>query len=120
MKTTPYLKRVLEELDRNLKGVAKKARIEALSAYEIGLKLSLSESYPDRFSFDRENLSKIEKIFKGFYDVGNYVGKQFSPLEVESAREYLLAEIEKRRKKFSKTSWLEDFWRLCGSFDERC
>lgn len=106
MQPTPYLERVMKELDVALKGVSKQVRIEALCAYEIGLKSSFSESYPDRFDFDKAELSKVERIFRGFYDVGGYVGKQFAPREVESARKFLLAEVEKRRKKFSKPSRL--------------
>lgn len=116
--TNEYFKQCLKGLDRKLKRVSRKARINAISAYETGLKFSFNQAYPDRFSFDKEDLSGVEEIFTGFYDFGAYVGQQFGPLEVESARAFLLARIEKRKTKFSKPSFSEKLHEILTDYYE--
>ena len=41
MKPTPYLKRVLKELDKDLRKLPREGRIEALDAYKFGIENTL-------------------------------------------------------------------------------
>ena len=104
MKPTPYLKQCLKELDAYLKHFPRNEKVPGLISYQFGLEFSLNESYPEKFSEP-----EVPKPLLGLAIVGASVGKQFGELEVESAREYLLAEIQKRKTKFSKPGFLERF-----------
>ncbi|OGJ21607.1 hypothetical protein A3K73_02940 [Candidatus Pacearchaeota archaeon RBG_13_36_9] len=107
-----YLKRVLKESDRILRGLSRQEKVRALDAYKLGLEKSFRDSYQDRFPAPAD--ISIEDKYASFFKAGLYVGVQFGPLEVESAREFLLSQIEKRKKKFSRTSWLEEYYTLFG------
>lgn len=120
MKPTPYLKQCLKELDRDLKELPKEHKIKALHAYKFGIENTLFCHYPDRFSLPAGSTESLEDP-ASFYEQGIDVGNQFGPLEVESARDFLFAGVEKRRKKFSKKSWFEglngtltEFYKMFG------
>lgn len=105
-KPTPYLKRVLKELDRDLRELSKEHKVKALHAYKFGIENTLFCHYPDRFSLPAGSTESLEDP-ASFYEQGADVGNKFGPLEVESAREFLIAEVKKRKAKFSKPSFLE-------------
>lgn len=117
MKPTPYLKKTLKVLDKNLRNLPRSERLEALRVYKYGLEASFYDNYPEKFVAP----SEISFHFKySHFQVGGISdGVQPGPLEVESAREFLLEAVEKRKKKFSKSGFLEELWRLCGSFSEK-
>ena len=111
MKPTPYLKQVLRELDRELKRFPRSERAQVLEAYKHGLETSFYGCYPNRFP----SVAPIEisEVYRGFYERGTHMGKQFGVFEVDSARELLLDEVEKRKTRFSGPSGLD--WYL-GQF----
>ncbi|OGJ21599.1 hypothetical protein A3K73_02900 [Candidatus Pacearchaeota archaeon RBG_13_36_9] len=101
-----YLKIVLKGLDRYLRKLPRQEKVIALNYYRFGLEESLHESYPDEFDTPAE-FPVDELKYIHFFRIGIHNGKQFGPLEAKSAREFLLAEMEKRKTKFSKPGFLE-------------
>lgn len=111
-----YLKQCLKEFDRDIRKLPRQKKVEALDCYKLGLEASFHDSYPNKFTAPSY---KPQEKYKSFVEKGIYTGRQFGSLEVDFAREFLLAEIEKRKNKFSKEGFLEQFYRLFGSFRER-
>lgn len=100
MKPTPYLKRLLKELDGELRKFPRAERTRALDAYKQGLEISFHFCYPERFSSVSE--VPVDERYGNAYSEGNSVGGQFGELEVDYARQFLLEEVEKRKTKYSK------------------
>ena len=107
---TPYLKQYLKELDRDLRKFPRNERAKVLDAYRNGLEASFHNCYPDKFPSVAPLV--VDEKYGNASKMGSHVGGQFSPLEVESAREFLLAEVEKRKVKFSRPRWFEQYYDL--------
>jgi len=97
----PYIKTQLKELDKLLNMIPKEHRLGNLKNYQYALETSFHESYPKRFSAPEQQHFPVDALFQ---DKGRYLGQQFGPLEAEDARETLLAEIEKRKARLTKTT----------------
>jgi len=107
MKPIPYLKQVLRELDTDLRKFPRGERAVALDAYRHGLETSFHDCYPDRFA--AVDSAAISEGYRRLFERGDYVAKQFGELEVDFARRLLLAEVEKRKTKFSGPGWFERY-----------
>jgi len=110
MSSKKYVKRVLRELDKDLKRLSREDKLGLLRVYKYSLEVSLNYNYPSKFSAPVPSL--IGK-YRESYKQGTQVGNQFGPLELELARE-LLAEVEKRKQKFSQPSLLKQFYDMFG------
>lgn len=111
MEPTPYLKWHIRQLNKDLRKLPRTEKLEALRKYKIGLEYSFWNNHGDRFPKPSVDFEVIRELYhEHFFEKGNYVGWQLGPLEVESAREFLLAEIEKRKQKFSQSGFLENLW----------
>lgn len=106
-----YFKLCLKELDKDLRKFGREEKLKYIGAYKYSLEFSFHKNYPDRFSFPAPNTT-MSDMPKEACERADYVAQQFGPLEVESAREFLLTEIEKRKNKFSKPSFVEQLRRL--------
>lgn len=116
MSLTPYIQVQLKELDRVLNLLPRRERVRALEVYRLGLERSFSTSYPNKVPrpAEVEGLDKLSEIIWQYpieFGLGTNLGLQFGSLEVESARETILAEVEKKKAKFSKPA-LWDFSRF--------
>jgi len=119
MKPTPYLKTCLKELDKSLRRLSRQDKLEALRKYKIGLEYSFWRNYNDKFPKPVVEFKVLRKLYMGHYfEKGKYIGFQSGPLEVDATREYLFAEIEKRKTKFSKPSFLGELYGAFGRFRE--
>ena len=119
MKPTPYLKTCLKSLDEDLRKLSRKEKIRYLDHYKYGLEFGFRSNYSEKFAFPSGEVQITDDLTHKAYWSAYELPNQFGPLEVESAREFLLEAVEKRKKKFSKTGFFEDLYRLCGSFSER-
>ncbi len=105
LKPAPYLEYALRSLDRDLRKLSREEKLESLRKYKLGLDYSFWNNYGNKFPKPQE---AFEVYHEHYFSKANYVGFQFGPLEVDSAREFLLSEIEKRKRKYSKPSFWEN------------
>jgi hypothetical protein len=101
-----YLETCLKELDKILRKSPKEARAEALLIYQLGFEKAIYDNYPSRFQEPAKR--EVTPEFFGCFQCG-YQAMQFGELEVDYARERILAEIEKRKAKLSRKSFWDIF-----------
>ncbi|MFA7707487.1 MAG: hypothetical protein WCX73_00900 [Candidatus Pacearchaeota archaeon] len=103
---TPYLKECIKELDKILKWNSRELKLKCLTHYEHGLKVSLHKNYPDKFDMPEGETPITEEPTRQAYVRAKEIAF-LGPLEIDNAIEYILAEVGKRKKKFSKPGILE-------------
>jgi len=85
----------LRQLNRNLRNLPREERTAALESYRLAFEESVCNNYPNRFTC--VNVDTKDQRYAAFILDGKYLGSAFGSLEVEGARETVLAEIERRK-----------------------